>query len=1054
MPTTPRPTKLTPPDAAGLVARPRLHALADSHRAGVVWVCSPAGGGKSSFVATWCRALAGARVVWFHVDADDTDPASLFAWLARSVGDTAAAARLPRWSVEQAADPLRFARRFFRAYADALVAGGGDSGVGGDTVLVFDNVHDAAGSPVFCALLRELLEAKPASTTVVLTSRHVPADAMLPITAHPRFASIGWAELRCTDDEARDVAHAMGVAPPTPQVLALAAGWVSALVIMLRYPHVVPDARSSALPEPARVFDALAGNTFDGLPDAHRSVLMLGAFMPRFDVQALAAALASHGVHMDGGIGRTSGTGATGGTSIGISDMLDDMWRRYFFLERHTSDAGRSEYVGHPLLLAFLRDRARAAWSERELADRVRACAQHLANAGDVDAATATYEAVGAWRDVATLVEARMATWLQQGRMTTMAEWLRKLDAVSPPQLLDDVCPALDRWQGVLLALQRDVAAFDWLERAHRGHLERGQHVQALLAVVARMEAYFLLWERWPESGRWADELERLFDLVEHQLPRPLLVRVLSSCASMMFPCFEHRVLARFAGLALEIVRHSADADEQLALSAFLIGYNSWTGKAEVVRDVAIIAAAAMDKAHAAPTVMIQSALAIAMAAYGDGRAADRRLHGFLDRAFHLVERHDLQAWALQCWLSRCAERLFADDLEGVAHALAQCRALCNGRRSATMLVLMRELMVLVGSGQWREAADKAQAALERSDDLAGYVLGKHYIALQLAMAGTMTGMPKARVEALVQAPLALAGTQGNHYLDITGSFVLAALHHRDGDARLGDQHLRHAVTTARAASHRHLHPTRAGSVQFFRPMLARAFEIGLETEWLTTLVRQQRVPPPDGAVGWPHRTQVRVLGGFDVTVNGRSIVHGAKGKQPTRVFELLSYLALHGHDAVGAASVADALWPDAAGDSGALDITLHRARKLLDDPTAIVQTQGSMHLDADAVGIDMVDVCSWLRRCEQTLPAVADDAQRLLRWGDELLACHGGPPRGFGERAPRATRLITRLERDLPRALRAYCGALDRAGMSTERRRFVRELVDCDDRLAALFGL
>jgi LuxR family transcriptional regulator, maltose regulon positive regulatory protein len=1030
----PRPTKLTPPDAAGLIARQRLHDLADTRRGGVVWVSSPAGGGKSSFVATWCHALGDARVVWFHVDAGDSDPASLFAWLARTVDDPAAAAGLPQWSVEQGLDPVRFGQRFFRAYADALCAGD-NNGRGGDAVLIFDNVHDAASSPIFCSLLHELVKAKSASTTVVLTSRHVPDDALLPITAHPRFASIGWPELRCTDDEARGMAVVWGLAAPKPHVLALAGGWVSALVIMLRYPHVVPDAGSAALPDPARVFDAIAGGTFKNLPNAHRSVLLLGAFMPRFNVQALAAALGPDGIHVD------------------IGDTLDDIWRRHFFLERRTDDAGRSDYVGHPMLLAFLREHARAAWSERELVHRVGVGAQHLAEAGDAEAAALTYEAVGAWRDVAMLVEARFPQWLQQGRMATIAEWLRKFAAVSPQQPLDDVRPALERWQGILLALQRDVAAFDWLERSHRGHLERGQYVEALLAVVARMEAYFLLWEQWPESGTWADELARLFDLVEDQLPRPLLIRVLTSCASMMFPCFEHPLLARFARLALEIVKHSGDPNEQLALSAFLIGYSSWMGKVAVVREVSIIAAAAMDKAHAAPTVAIQSALAIAMAAYSDGRAADPSVHGFLERAFELVERHDLQVWEFQCWLTRCAERLFADDPAGVEQALARCRALCNGRRSAGLLLLMRELMVLNGSGEWRKAAEKAQSALEESPDLAGYVFGKQYIALQLAMAGTMIGMPKARIEELVQEPMAMARRQGNHYLDITGSFVLAALHHREGDPQIGDQHLRRAVSTACVASHRHLHPTRAASIPFFRPLLARALEIGIETEWLSALICQQRVPAPEGTIGWPHRIRIRVLGGFDVTVNGHSIVQAGKGKQPTRVFEMLSHLALHGHDAVGSAAVADALWPDAAGDSGALEITLHRARKLLDDPTAIVQAHGTLHLNADVVGIDLVDVCTWLRRCEEDLPVMAGEGPRLLRWGRELLACHGGWPRGFGERAPRSTRLSTRLERDQPRALRAYCDELKRMGMAAECRHLVRTLIDLDSRFAVQLG-
>ena len=60
--------------------------------------------------------------------------------------------------------------------------------------------------------------------------------------------------------------------------------------------------------------------------------------------------------------------------------------------------------------------------------------------------------------------------------------------------------------------------------------------------------------------------------------------------------------------------------------------------------------------------------------------------------------------------------------------------------------------------------------------------------------------------------------------------------------------------------------------------------------------------------------------------------------KKPKKPFELLQYLIAHGGTSVPAATVVDALWPDAEGDAGkrSFDVTLYRLRKLLGSEEAI----------------------------------------------------------------------------------------------------------------------
>ena len=1020
------PVKLEPPERSSLVSRSRLHALADAARGSVLWVSGPAGSGKSSFVSTWCHALD-APFVWYRVDADDMDVAAFFGTLARVVPSASAPARavphddsapgaaaLPAWSVEQGMNPVAFAQRFFAAFFTAL-----DPAV----VLVLDNVHDAAASPVFCAVLEALARAKPAAVTVVMSSREVPSGQLLAVAAHTRFATITWSDLRCTDVEAHDLARAWNLAAPTPAVLALADGWISALVIMLRYPNLLPRNEPQGLPPPSEVFAALAGHAFETLPDNPREVLMLGAFAPRFDAGAITSASGYAKAH----------------------DVLERVWRAHFFLERGPEN-GRATYLGHPLLRAFLQQRAHTLWPRDALDARVRRLAAALAAAGDVEAAAATYESIEAWDAVAPLFLAQCPGWMQAGQLATVAEGLRKLDR-APAASLDAVAPALDTWRGVVAMFQGDAASLEWLERSHRGHLERGQVVEALLAVVTRMEAYFLLWEQWDTAASWADELERLYDMVVGALPRPLLVRVLAGGASLMFPCFSHRLVRRLADKAREIVTTTNDPHEQLALAGFVIGQACWMGEMNTAREVALIAAGAMDRARIPPSLAIQSALWIVIAEYVEGRAADKRIAGFADRAFELAERNDLTMWIFHCWLQRSGLSSSLGDQAAADAAMHEAEKLTPGHRGARQMILLGNVMRLTGRGDWKGVVELAEAALAANPDLGGDVMIRESVRIQLAGAHAMLGNDAATVETILAPTDRLAERTGSRYLQVMLGFVRAAMHVRHGRDADALAHLSQAMRIAREAGFRHFHP--AWSVPFFRPLLACALDAGIETDWAIELIRRQRVPPPAGGhAAWPLRLRIRVLGGFDVRIDEQSIVQPTRGKQPVRVLELLSFLAMHGHEPVKLTAIADELWSEAEGDTatGALEITVHRARKLLDEPSSILLSQGTLRLNPDLVAVDLVELTSRLSRIEAALPSRANNAAALLQSRDELLAAFTGAPLAWNvERA--SSKLVRQTVDDTRRVARTLADAMARSGMQAEAREMARALAQRDPR-------
>jgi two-component SAPR family response regulator len=119
---------------------------------------------------------------------------------------------------------------------------------------------------------------------------------------------------------------------------------------------------------------------------------------------------------------------------------------------------------------------------------------------------------------------------------------------------------------------------------------------------------------------------------------------------------------------------------------------------------------------------------------------------------------------------------------------------------------------------------------------------------------------------------------------------------------------------------------------------------------------------------------QVFVLGCFQVLKDDVPIPFPRRRQR--KPLELLQALIAFGGTEVGAAELADALWPDSEGDAGyhALESTLYRLRKMLDAPGAVAMSGGKLTLDRRQVWVDLWEFENELRS------ASADDGNPIER--------------------------------------------------------------------------
>lgn len=234
--------------------------------------------------------------------------------------------------------------------------------------------------------------------------------------------------------------------------------------------------------------------------------------------------------------------------------------------------------------------------------------------------------------------------------------------------------------------------------------------------------------------------------------------------------------------------------------------------------------------------------------------------------------------------------------------------------------------------------------------------------------------------------------------------------------------------------------------------LCALALEHGIEAAFVHDVIAERGLaaPRPDLAA-WPWPVRVHTFGGLRVDVRGQPLVF--KGKVAKKPLELLLFVvAAGGHD-VALARAADALWRELDGDKAraALNVALHRLRKLLGHDDALKLEHGRLGLNAQRVWVDALAF-------EQLAdPALAPGAGSSAP-AERALALYRAPFAGGdgGEpwQALFASRLASRFQRLVMIAARAAVARGDGAAARAWLERGLEADPQAEDLAIALRGL
>jgi LuxR family maltose regulon positive regulatory protein len=948
------PAKLMRPQAHAFINRERLFTQLESSRVNsrLTWISAPAGTGKTALIASWIAARK-IPCIWYRVDPGDTDPATVFHYLALTGRrHSRRAARLPALTPEFLPTLSLFALRFFEQLFAALRA---------PFAVVFDDCHElASNATLFNAILPALLDSLPDGGQFVGLSRDPLPSALARWSGNPAFSELGWEKLSFTDTEALSIAKQIA-----PEAIESAAacnrqtgGWIIGLTLLLR---ASPADRSRILSNQGlisdRLFEYLAREVFERAPPNTQEVLSVCALFDDIDPDVVTALVDAPAVNI-----------LRGQYSC-------------FIEQRMLADS--VSYRFHPLFRDFLRARLALTLSADEIAAQKARAAKLLEARGHLEVATALALESHDTELSTRLILAQAPVLMAQGRWATLMQWLL---ALSDP--IRDANEWLLYWMGVALAVSDPARGCPYLERAYTRFLAAGDWSGAWLTVAGIIHGYCIAWNtnHEPILLEWVSVFEKLRSERGGHLPEAIEVPLLTMMRGIPSRWPEHPLSQFLFERAVARTPTLASVEERYTVGAIAVAYLTWRGDEARAREM--VRVVVQDRTRASPLLATlwfdvwRGALLWLACRHDDARAL---LADGLERCRRISPYHQgpyiahLALNALSAHDYSTAQRILesapdainpADDAWDVVGAIRAMWLGLSGQRQAAG-VLAHELLA---SDRWLRAPSEH-----------AYI--RCILSVALLEAGALDRAAACAEEAIEQSQ-----RLPSDRLAFEALFLHAQIELERGAEATALLRLERALNIGAAREFRN--GLSLWQSDRLTKLLALALRAGIVPDYVRSLIRWRRLPPPaDVLISsiWPAGLHVQTLGAFAIHVNGELLGRG--GHLQRKPLEVLKALVGLGSGAVNLASLGSQLWPELDGDNAhnACQVAIHRLRKMLRSDSLLEVNHGAAALNYADVWADVEifrQLAVRIRAALTTRVATAADIERLAR---ELITSYPG---------------------------------------------------------------
>jgi ATP/maltotriose-dependent transcriptional regulator MalT/DNA-binding SARP family transcriptional activator len=916
--------------------------LGDLRASKAIWITGPPGAGKTTLTSSYLE-LRKLPALWYQVDSGDSDPASFFYYLAVAIHASDGGEQFPLLTPEYLPDISGFTRRFFRQLYSSLQK---------ESVLVFDNYHLVPPASMLHTIMRDAIEEVPDGICVIVTSRTEPPAPLSRLRLTHAIACLDANELQVNLEEARQIAvlEEPAASMTEDEIRALwqtSDGWAVGFVLMLEHRRATGGPYRTTVPASHDIlFNYFAVEIFGAASPEVRHLLLRTAFLPLFTA--------------------TMAESISGDLDAG--SRLNELYRLRYFIDRRDEPEVTYEY--HALFREFLHTRAREHLEPAEYRLLQRRSARLLEIGNHPEQAFSLYVRSEDWTAAARLIREQAPGLISQGRWRTAKSWIEML----PPVLLESD-PWLPYWAGACDVSIDPERARTALEKAYAGLATQHDLSGQVMAVSLIMETYYFEWTKFAPLDRWIDHMRNLLEAGVSFPSTAVELRARSGLvAALLYRAPQHPLLRPESARALALLE--ADVPMGIRFTSGIILLNCYCFRGDFDCAERVVGLLHPHLAHREITPLNQLWWQIAFAYYQLLRANHDAAAEALNRSEAIAHENGLSFIMPAVLTQRAFLALSFGDLHSAGTLLPTLQATINpARRMDLALFHSAQSWYELQRGDLAAAIKHGQTAVEGAFE-AGSVTIQTYCLLGRVHLLLETGEAARALASARNLRLRAGGT--SHLLEFDILLTEAFSAFQTGDSAEALALLRTGLAIGREQNY-------LNTLRWYPKMMVRllchALKEGIEVEYVQHLIRARRLFPDTPEIEhWPWPVKLYLLGRFSVVIEDTPLK--TSGKAQAKPLELLKALVACGGREVASATLAAQLWPEIEGDAAqkALDTTLHRLRKLLQQDDSIIVHQSKLSLNPAKIWVDVWAFERLVNRLEHEEDVGVEDAAKLFR--------------------------------------------------------------------------